>query len=270
MIEAGLCRLLRHDPAPGVWNMAVDEMLLERAQDQASACLRLYGWSEPTVSLGYFQTYADRQQHPPSLACTAVRRLTGGGAILHDSEVTYSLVLPRIHPLAARRDELYRAVHGCLIEALKHLGVTARLCEAADKIETARQPFLCFQRRFAGDVLIGQTKICGSAQRRRNGAVLQHGSLLWQASPVAPELSGVADVAPHPIELESLADFWLSGLGRRLEFAWKSDVLQEKELREAEILMETHYAHDAWTRNRGRPTGGGQESLCRRRWGLID
>ena len=93
-------------------------MLLERAQEQAAACLRFYGWSEPTLSLGYFQTYADRQEHPPSLPCAAVRRLTGGGAILHDAELTYSIVLPGTHPLAARRDELYQAVHGCLIEAL--------------------------------------------------------------------------------------------------------------------------------------------------------
>ena len=131
MIDPGRCRLLRHDRhpqrVPGAWNMAVDEMLLERAQDQAVACLRFYGWSEPTLSLGYFQTYADRQEHPPSLPCAAVRRLTGGGAILHDAELTYSIVLPGSHPLAAHRDELYQAVHGCLIEALGRLGITARL-----------------------------------------------------------------------------------------------------------------------------------------------
>ena len=179
MIDPGRCRLLRHAPgAPGAWNMAVDEMLLERAQDQAAACLRFYGWSEPTLSLGYFQTYADRQEHPPSLPCAAVRRLTGGGAILHDAELTYSIVLPGSHPLAARRDELYQAVHGCLIEALGQLGITARLCEAADKIDRRPpgQPFLCFQRRSPGDVLIGRTKVCGSAQRRRQ----RGGPATWQ------------------------------------------------------------------------------------------
>lgn len=75
MIDSGRCRLLRHAPAPGAWNMAVDEVLLERAV----ACLRFYRWSEPTLSLGYFQAYADRREHPPSLPCAAVRRLTGGG-----------------------------------------------------------------------------------------------------------------------------------------------------------------------------------------------
>ena len=109
-----------------------------RTTSAPAACLRFYGWSEPTLSLGYFQTYADRKEHPPSLPCAAVRRLTGGGAILHDAELTYSIVLPGSHPLAARRDELYRAIHGCLIEALGHFGITARLCEASGITGPAR------------------------------------------------------------------------------------------------------------------------------------
>ena len=130
--------------------MAVDEMLLERAQEQAAACLRFYGWSEPTLSLGYFQTYADRQEHPPSLPCAAVRRLTGGGAIVHDAELTYSIVLPGTHPLAAHRDELYQAVHGCLIEALERLGITARSVTAADKVEAAAGTVSLFSAKVAG------------------------------------------------------------------------------------------------------------------------
>jgi lipoate-protein ligase A len=261
MIDAACCRLFRHDAAPGAWNMAVDEMLLERAQDQAAPCLRFYRWSEPTLSLGYFQTYADRVEHPPSISCAAVRRLTGGGAILHDNELTYSIVLPGAHPLAARRDELYQAVHGCLIEVLAHFGVTARLCTGDDKIDASRQPFLCFQRRSPGDVLIGQTKVCGSAQRRRNGAVLQHGSLVWRASSAAPELAGVADIANHPLELENLAEIWLAGLGQRLGLGWHAEELDEKELRRAETLAELRYGCDDWTKNRVRTAVCGQETL---------
>ena len=256
MIDPGCCRLLRHAAARGAWNMAVDEMLLERAQEQAAACLRFYGWSEPTLSLGYFQPYADRMEHQPSLPCAAVRRLTGGGAILHDAELTYSMVLPGSHPLAAHRDELYQAVHGCLIEALGHLGVAARLCQAAgrtsaDKSAAVREPFLCFQRRAPADVLIGQTKVCGSAQRRRKGAVLQHGSLLWHSSPAAPELPGVADITNNPIELENVAQLWLSNLGRQLGLRWQADGLDDAEVRHAETLVKTRYAEDAWTKNRG-------------------
>ena len=168
--------------------MAVDEMLLERAQEQAAACLRFYGWSEPTLSLGYFQTYADRQEHPPSLPCAAVRRLTGGGAILHDAELTYSIVLPGTHPLAARRDELYQAVHGCLIEALGHFGITARLCTAADK--TAAD-ITCGR---SGTVSLFSAKIAGRRADRPNqdlrqcpAAAERGGPATWQ-----PALASIA------------------------------------------------------------------------------
>jgi lipoate-protein ligase A len=261
MINSGRCRLLRHTPADGIWNMAVDEMLLERAPEQATACLRFYGWSEPTLSLGYFQAYADREEHPSSLPCAVVRRLTGGGAILHDTELTYSVVLPSTHPLANHRDELYGAIHGCLIEALGCLGIAARLCEAAGKTETFQEPFLCFQRRSAGDVLIGQTKICGSAQRRRNGAVLQHGSLLWRTSPAAPELRGVADVACPPLDISSMADLWLSVLSGRLGVGWQADDLDDTELHQVEALAESRYAWENWTKNRDRMVHRSQETL---------
>jgi lipoate-protein ligase A len=260
-MESSPCRLLRHDPAAGAWNMAVDEVLLDRAEDRAEPCLRIYGWNEPTLSLGYFQTYQDRQQHAASKNCAAVRRLTGGGAILHDNEVTYSIVLPGGHPLAARRDELYHAMHGCLIEALAAFGATARLCEGGASTKTA-EPFLCFQRRSPGDVLLGEHKICGSAQRRRNGAVLQHGSLLFRSSPAAPELPGVADLAGRLMPLGELVQAWLDGAAMRLGFLWRSDELDETEVRLAEDLAQARYASECWTVFRGRPAKLADSNAC--------
>src|SRR5688500_20216584 len=93
-------RLLLDVPAPGAWNMAVDEALLESAALENRCTLRFYRWSEPTLSLGYFQRYEDRRQHAASLSCACVRRASGGGAILHDHELTYSLAVPPTHPLA--------------------------------------------------------------------------------------------------------------------------------------------------------------------------
>jgi hypothetical protein len=92
-------RLIIDPPQNGAWNMAVDEALLLDAIEDGSATLRFYQWSEPTLSLGYFQRYADRNQHHASRNCAIVRRQSGGGAILHDRELTYSLVLPPGHPL---------------------------------------------------------------------------------------------------------------------------------------------------------------------------
>ena len=233
----------------------MDETLLNRAQIEAVPCVRIYRWREPTLSLGYFQTYADREKHVASRHCACVRRLTGGGAILHDNEITYSIVLPVGHRLAADRDELYRAVHGCLIEALANFGATARLCEGGRSETADTEPFLCFQRRSPGDVMLGEHKICGSAQRRRSGAVLQHGSLLWRASPAAPELSGVDELAARQIPQDSMLECWLNGVARRLGFAWRRDELDESEAREARALAESRYRGEDWTRYRGRRPG---------------
>src|SRR6185369_7453569 len=103
------------------WNMAVDEVLLLDAAENGTAALRFYSWSEPTLSLGYFQRYSDREQHAASRACAIVRRQTGGGAILHDRELTYSLVLPEPHPFAKRSPQLYTTVHQAIIESLDDL-----------------------------------------------------------------------------------------------------------------------------------------------------
>ena len=100
------CRLLIDPPGAGAWNMAVDEVLLEWSAEQGGCCWRLYRWQEPTLSLGYFQPYDERRRHPASRDCPAVRRLSGGGAILHDAELTYSLVVPSGHPLAQLLENL--------------------------------------------------------------------------------------------------------------------------------------------------------------------
>src|SRR5688500_9559950 len=87
-------RVITDPPASGAWNMAVDEALLESAATGSVATLRFYEWHEPTLSLGYFQPAADREQHAASRACPLVRRASGGGAIVHDRELTYSLAWP--------------------------------------------------------------------------------------------------------------------------------------------------------------------------------
>src|SRR3954463_4715971 len=188
--------------------MAVDEVLLMDAVENGNATLRFYQWSEPTLSLGYFQQLASRQQHFASRNCAVVRRQTGGGAILHDHELTYSLILPPADPLTRNTSQLYNAVHAAFIAALSKDSQNAGLerslkCrgkQAAD--ESQDEPFLCFQRKSPGDVVLAQPddstvarvpprKVLGSAQRRHRGAILQHGSLLLEQSTAAPELAGL-------------------------------------------------------------------------------
>jgi len=182
----------------GATNMARDEHLLY-ADDVRPAALRIYGWEPPTISLGYFQRYADTLRLPPEVrALPVVRRPTGGGAILHDREVTYCLVVDesidagRLSPIA-----LYRLVHGCWRDALLREGYSCELAPPELPLPTPRTgPFFCFQKPGQTDLIVGNDKLLGSAQRRIPGRVLQHGSLLlgrrFDAHPGA-DLGGVPE-----------------------------------------------------------------------------
>jgi lipoate-protein ligase A len=229
--------------------MAVDETLLETAAQTGLATLRFYQWSEPTLSLGYFQALAERQQHAASQGCTVVRRQTGGGAILHDRELTYSLALPCAHRLASDATSLYEAVHDALIAVLGSQGFAARRLAIASQSAEA-PPFLCFQRRSAGDVLIAEGKICGSAQRRRRGAILQHGSLLLARSPFAPQLPGLDELGGNYIEPGEFIDAWRRAIGRSLGLAFEVGQLSPGEIVSSSRLEREKYAHVAWTARR--------------------
>lgn len=190
----------------GSWNMAVDEALLERATARREPTLRFYGWSEPTLSLGYFQPYASRHAHAASRHCPIVRRPSGGGAILHDRELTYCLVATDRAGMLPRGEELYSCLHATLARAvseqLAEQGV-GFVSETSPRVES--EPWLCFQRRTRVDLVRAAVKIAGSAQRRHRRAVLQHGSVLLAPSRFAPELPGL-DPSFADATLASLAD----------------------------------------------------------------
>ena len=228
--------------------MAVDELLLDQAAESGECAWRFYRWSAPTLSLGYFQTFADRRQHPASQPCAVVRRLTGGGAIVHDHELTYSLAIPSDHPLALARQRLYAMVHATLIETLADWSIAASLCPA----QAPDEPFLCFQRRAPGDVVVGHAKIAGSAQRRRRGAVLQHGSVLLSRSVAAPELDSLEDVSGRSLSSAQLIAAWTPRLVRTLRLAWHEASLSDAQRQAAQTLVASKYAAGRWTETRGR------------------
>lgn len=233
------------EPQSGAWNMAVDEALLEESLQNGIIFLRLYRWSEPTVSLGYFQKDDELHRDPRLANLPSVRRLSGGGAILHHHEQTYSCSLPPSHRLAQQPYRLYEEIHAVVVSWLTECGirVTARGHNSAQKEE----PFLCFLRTAAPDLVVSGHKILGSAQRRRKGAVLQHGSLLLKASEHAPELLGLSELAPIFPDTFVAWDQLALRLARCLGVADSIRELPESVRTKASMLFNERVMTDRWT-----------------------
>ncbi len=242
-------RFIIDPPASGTWNMAVDEALLESA-GRGVTTLRLYEWSEPTLSLGYFQAAEDRAGHAPSRTCPLVRRASGGGAIVHDRELTYCLAVPIAERFGQAADALFATVNLALIDALAEFGARAELyAPEANRFGATAQsppPFLCFQRRSPGDVLIGSAKLAGSAQRRQRGGLVQHGSILLGQSACAPELPGIAEIAEARLSAAVLAPRFSERLAVKFGVDWNSAPLTADELGRARTLQCGRFASASW------------------------
>lgn len=242
-------RWIADPPADGPTNMARDEILLELVgAGQSPPTLRFYRWSPATISLGYFQTFEDFESlAPPAGKLAVVRRQTGGGAILHDLELTYSLTLPLGHPLLAdgTANVLYDHVHQAFARLLTQFGVSIESGPVGGGGCSHRGPFFCFARHSCFDLLVGGRKLMGSAQRRTRSAVLQHGSLILD-SRFAQQPS--ATVAAHA-DLD--VDTHLPDLARAIieDAPATPGRFTEDEHRLAEALR-AKYAGDAWTRKR--------------------
>ncbi len=238
------------DPAlDGAWNMAVDQALLETANATGQAILRFYRWSPATLSLGYFQAAADRSTHEASQDCQIVRRVTGGGAILHDCELTYSLCIPSQNRLSSEHQRLYQVVHNAVIDGLSDWGISASLY--SDQEQPAdNSRFLCFERRTPGDIVFDGIKICGSAQRRLNKTILQHGSILLARSDYAPELVGIQEIAGVKIPDVELAARLADELEIRLNLAFRPSGINLPEQSLAHEIRQKQFAHYDWTNRR--------------------
>jgi lipoate-protein ligase A len=248
-------RLLPSAPADGPTNMAADESLLETAAEAGTASLRFYTWTEPTLSLGYFQPAGVVRSLPEPLPW--VRRATGGAAILHHRELTYALALPAekewhspevVGSLREPVNWVCR-LHHLLRDVLADFGVKAHavLCGEEKKLGEV----LCFLHQTPGDLLIGGSKVAGSAQRKRKGALLQHGSLLISRSEFAPRLPGINDADGRGLFTPAaLADLLADRF--RLVTGWEivpGDWTDEEASRTAALVAE-RYAADEWNAKR--------------------
>jgi lipoate-protein ligase A len=244
-----ICRVLPHLALPGPAQMALDEALLESASERPTAAVvRTYEWSDPTLSLGYFQALADALAESRWADVPIVRRATGGGAIWHEHELTYSVVVPRAHRLGGHPVDLYHAVHGAIADLLQARGAPARR-RGVDP-DRPDQPFLCFLDRDPEDLVVGASKVVGSAQRRRLGAVLQHGSILLAQARRTPELPGLAELSGLDPRPTSWAGAVQAAIVGALDLPSRMDAISVAELQQAADLERDRYRGASWTRRR--------------------
>lgn len=227
--------ILEAEPNSGDWNMAADETLLETAIAADIATLRWYTWRQPTLSLGYFQKSSDLDDDARLRQLPVVRRLSGGGAIIHDDELTYSVAIPASQRLFEQPHELYDIVHQAVCQGLAGIGFFVK-CRGIT-FKRRGEPLLCFQRKDAHDVTLQGYKVLGSAQRRRRGAILQHGSLIRRASPWANHLPGLVDLQPLPLP-ENLSGLLATHVAERIAGSWSIGSLNESEIAATQRLCE--------------------------------
>jgi lipoate-protein ligase A len=245
-VESLSCRLLPFGAADGPHNMAADEALLESAVSGV-ASLRFYQWVEATLSLGYFQPAAAHDQDRRLGKLPFVRRPTGGESIVHHFELTYALAVPRGSAWQGPERWLQR-MHAIIVSGLAGLSVSAELHTAV--AVQAGKGSLCFQHTIPGDVVIGGTKVVGSAQRRRKGALLQHGSILLTTSTFAPLLPGIRELSGHGLTAPPIRDAVTAEFARRTGWQLEPEDWTEPERRRIKELTVVKYTHDSWNRKR--------------------
>ena len=265
-----LWRLLITPPARGAWNMAVDEAILEHIGRGASLpTLRLYAWTPACLSLGHAQPFADVDTaRLKERGWEVVRRATGGRAILHTDELTYSVIAPLDEPrVAGGVLESYNRLAQALLLAVKNLEVPVEMKEGKAEDDGKPNP-VCFEVPSTYEITVDGKKLIGSAQARKREGVLQHGSLPLTGdltricqSLVFEDETARGNAARRLLErattvesalgrevgwemaAQAFVDAFEAQLGLRLE----RRALSKSESVRAEELVREKYDHPSWT-----------------------
>ena len=262
-------RLLITAPAHGAWNMAVDEAILEHVGSRESVpTLRLYAWEPACLSLGYAQTYADvHEARLRERGWEAVRRPTGGRAILHTDELTYSVIAPTDEPsVAGSLLESYNHLAVALLAAVRSLGLSVEMKEVSSPNHETPNP-VCFEVPSAYEITVQGKKLIGSAQARRKEGVLQHGSLpligdlarITEALAYADEharqnaaqrllerATTVETVLGRPVPWSEAAQAFINAFEEKLNLSFEEGALSESEQARIDVLVGEKYNHPEW------------------------
>ncbi len=253
-------RLIRDLKASGAENMAIDEALLyalstNKAWD-VSPVLRLYQWSEPTLSIGAFQSVEPFKE----LALPIVRRMTGGRAVLHQMELTYSVICNASSKVfSSGLLSAYASISEVLKLALSKAGLESKTSEARKKSEE-KSPTSCFNAPVKYELLVGERKLVGSAQRRFKDVFLQHGSVLFSLDSTLIDKTfgkgasdGMACVSEFSdITISEFSRLFLQEFEKNMTVTFTEDVLTPKESEVRELLIRKKYQNRDWTYKGGR------------------
>jgi lipoate-protein ligase A len=265
-------RLLLDFDRPGAWHMAADEALHAGfAPRRDRPILRLYSWTPPCLSLGYAQPVAEVDRDACARAgVDLVRRPSGGRAVLHDRELTYAVIAAVADPIIGGSiGESYRAIAAGLLGGLRALGVDAALAPGSPAGDAAaRRSGACFAAATRHELLWRGRKLVGSAQLRRDGVLLQHGSILLDRSRIGlaallsaprPEAlarrlasasATVAEAAGASLAPPVAAERFAAGFAAALGLALDPDGLTAAERAAADGALAERYATAAWTERR--------------------
>ena len=263
-------RLLITPPARGAWNMAVDESILEHiGSGDSLPTLRLYAWDPACLSLGHAQPFADvDMQRLKERGWEVVRRATGGRAILHTDELTYSVIAPNDEPrLAGTVLESYNRLAIALLVAIKELELPVEMKEGKADGNGTPNP-ICFEVPSTYEITVDGKKLIGSAQARKKEGVLQHGSLpltgnlarICQALVFESELAReeaskrlltraatVESALGCAVSWETAAQAFIHAFESQLGLSLKRGELSESESKRADELITEKYDHPSWT-----------------------
>jgi lipoyl(octanoyl) transferase len=246
--------------------MAVDEALLALPAG-SPVVLRFYDWDPPGLSLGYFQNITEPPaQNAGRYGAIVTRRMTGGSAILHKGEITYSVAGDEgVVPFAGTVEESYDTIHLAIAEGLERINIGAELRK--DRLSKGKEPEAagrCFYRVTGFDLVAGGKKLVGSAQRRKRGRVLHHGSIPFDANPMTPhsaclrELAGDLLPADRSEAMERVLAAIKVGFRKRFGIdlvAWRPGPELE---REAARIVREKYTSLEWISRNQTPFGGRQ------------
>lgn len=266
-------RLMITPPARGAWNMAVDEAILEQAgRGESLPTLRLYAWDPACLSLGHAQPFADVDTpRRRERGWDVVRRATGGRAILHTDELTYSVTGSAEEPaLVGGVLESYNRIAQALLLAVKNLGLPVEMKQIVGQVSNLTDTVnpICFEVPSTYEITVAGKKLIGSAQARKREGVLQHGSLpltgdltrICQALVFADEparqeaasrlsarATTVESALGRAVTWDSAAAAFIDAFEMQLGLCFERGELSEYESRRAEELVREKYDHPSWT-----------------------